>query len=162
MLEVRPSQLQNAGDGLFATKKIHRYHTISCVHSRPRNADTSIHSEVIDFFLPPIDEIDCNAMCVYNGHVMNLKKIAPLCKKIVFNKRYVHMRKDDPIMKANDLAWNVGHNLHDYQMNTSRNQLDLILELMHGSVVGVRLLFNRDVEAGEELGITYGPTYWDL
>ena len=158
MLEVRPSKLKNAGDGLFAMKNIAKNTIMRVDQSRLRSQDTSCAHEVIDCYVA--SNMCAQSACVIDGKISKLKNVRNVASSSK-NKQYVHIPKCEYLMKANDLAWRPDIDEGAYDENSGINALSLVMEFdLKSRILGVVGLFNRSVNKGEEIGITYGYSYW--
>ena len=164
MLVTLRSTLPGAGEGIFARTFIPKHTLIPITHGAPEAADPSIpDSDVEDIleFSVNRDEIDQTSLCVSDGAIVTLAdvKIHPSA----LEPRIVRAPRCQPCMKGNDLAWdeNDVRSEETYLLRAKMlNKMELVLVFDQGRVCGVRGLFTESACGGEEVGITYGYSYW--
>jgi len=158
VFEVRPSSIADAGEGLWAVCDIPKDSIFSIQHTRPRLSANCAKAgyDVLEYFYDEQSEGD--TPCLSNGKLCTLDDMS-VCDK-ARRPRYVYARREQPPMKANDLAWSPGIDVGDYTERSVRNKLELILAYTNGIVTGTYVLANQNITAGEEVGITYSHDYW--
>ena len=77
--------------------------------------------------------------------------------------RYIHVLRDEPLMKANDKAWSPDvRTALEYYARMHLNSFEFVLDFSNdGRINNVFAIALREIKAGEEIGITYGYGYWD-
>ena len=169
-MEVRPSRVQGAGDGLFATTVIPRGRIIRFRKFAPRDKPTCRarkrgKRDVLDYYVRR--RVDPSSRCIVDGKVTRIRHV-DLCPEAM-RRQYVCVQRNSPMMKANDLAWSPGIDRETYMQRAARrNKVELILDFGHESegastcrrVVDVCAHVTRTIKYGEEIGITYGYGYW--
>jgi hypothetical protein len=152
---VKTSTIPGAGDGLFACEDIEADTFMYVRHSRPVSALRRTKLFVMNYY---IDDIICDdAICVCEGKQRKLNDIKSSLHASVFLKRYV-AGKDD-FMNANDFAW-PSQTQKKYNANSLRNQLEFVMVVEAGQLVGIAAHFLCKVAKGEEIGCTYGWDFW--
>jgi hypothetical protein len=171
-MEVGPSRVNGAGQGLFATVdiprgKIFRFRKFA-PRDNPRCGSKRGRRDVLEFYVRR--QADPATPCVADGRVVKLRDVY-MCPN-VFRRRYVCVQRNSPVMKANDLAWAPGIDRDTYEQRAARkNKMELILDFGTASastsgpttcrnVIDVCAYVNKSIKAGEEIGITYGHHYW--
>ena len=157
---VAPSERRGANRGLFARQRVARNTVVPCRHSEPgakpgRNPDDH---EVLDFFVP--EDVCHTTQCVWDGELRPVVSVVHMLHRDDLKPRYVLARKSEPIMTANDLAWKPGIRAQDYVSRDGMNQLELVLGFRERRLDRIYARFRRDVERGDEIGVTYGKSYW--
>ncbi len=156
---VKESALDGAGEGLFAMKKIAKGTVFPIEHSRPRFTDRVPSGVEVLPLNASMEDVDIDGPCIVDKRLARLRD-AP--KPSSLRPRFVHAARDRSIMmKANDLAWSPQKNAREYNAETWRNQLELVVEFSQGRAVGVVAVMQRDAVPNEEVGITYGIDYWE-
>lgn len=156
-MEVRPSSIKDAGDGLWATKDIEVGSVFDILHSKRAASPHHPTGDVIDGFVR--SNHDPTTVCLCDGAItpLSASSITPRMR----TPQYFYVDREELLMKANDFGWNdsVRSEAH-YERNAQRNQLDLIMKVERGRVVGVCGVTRRSIANGDEIGITYGYGYW--
>ena len=159
MFAVSPSLAVPTEDGLFAATPIQPGIVgkipISRVRTRP---SIRRDHECLDFFVP--HDVDPDTLCVHDGQLVSFRTIR--FDQSVHDERYVTVTKTHYSMKANDLAYSPTVSLHEYLLLIKRNKLELVLEVARTEVIGVYLVAIDEIAVDEEVGISYGPNFWDL
>jgi hypothetical protein len=155
---VRPSGIPGAGEGLWAKCNVPKHALFRFGHSKPRVSDKCKQRgfDVIQFYYD--EESEPDTPCIYNGKLCKIGGV--FVDERARRPRYVYAPRDQPMMKANDLAWSPGTDGYTYMRRSERNKLELILAYEDGNVVGTYAMANRNIKANEEVGITYSYDYW--
>lgn len=161
---VKPSLLQNAGDGLFTKTDIAKNtlfplpFSIKTISSTPPVLESKSHSgECYSLPLFVDYESDMNNKFVVDGIITTIenvpyKTLMPL---------YAHIWVSDAtLMKCNDFAWEPGIFEDMYEFNTIRNKLDIVLNFNADMPVELCGITNDFIKKGCEVGTTYGFEYW--
>lgn len=152
---VKTSTIPGAGDGLFAREDIEAGTFMYVRHSRPITRLEKTKLFALNYY---IDDTVCDeAMCVCEGKQRRLGDIRSSLHASVFSKRYV-IGKDD-FMTANDFAW-PSRTQKKYNANSHRNQLEFVMVVEAGVLMGIAAHFLCRVAKGEEIGCTYGWDFW--
>lgn len=160
MLEVKPSNIPNADDGLYAKCHIPKHTIFSIEHSRGRaNPIARNGFDVLDYYVD--EDHDPQSICVVDG---NVRMMSELPKSNPVKKMYVHAPRNQFMMKANDFGWddsNTDLSIREYETLAQKNKLVLVASLSSKGVLngtcGIALC---DIHKGEEIGMTYGLSYW--
>ena len=157
MLRVGPSELTDAGEGLFAVRFIPRGTLIPVEPSTPQPRPAE-RGDNLEFYLDR--RVDPATPCLFDGRLCTLGDVRRDLDPSVYTPSYVHARPDDPLMKANDRAWPADAPDVYEARASARNAIEFVLAFERGRAAGIRAHFLRDVAPGEEIGATYGWGYW--
>lgn len=158
MFEIKKSSIDCAGQGLFSTQFIPMGTILDIEHSKPSFCSVNNEKEVLSFFL--YRHPDDIALCIQDENIKKTSDIIKNCSSYNFRKRYVFASKDQPLMKANDFAYAKGVNEVEYKERTHMNHLDVIHEIVDGKIKSVKLYVVKDVHEHQEIGLSYGFSYW--
>lgn len=158
---VRPSTIPAAGDGLFANRDIVKGTIFQMPHD---STAQSTHPkddgmfEVLNFYVDR-DWIDLRTPCVSDGSIMRVGQIHLNEKS--YEKRFVRYDKSSLFMKANDFGWSQSTENEDEYLTLGRlNQLEFMLEFKEGIPHGVAAYVRKKIHKDDEVGVTYGYSYW--
>lgn len=151
--EVRRSAVH--GDGLFATRDIPKNTIFDIEVSRSRKArhTYSRDSYILDYY-----STDATSLCVQSGRIVEICSLANL-EPTVFTPRFVSCKH--MAMKANDLAWPAKSSTKYLSQAERKNKMCLLLEIS-ARVIAVKACMIDDIQQGEEVGNTYGYSFWSL
>ena len=158
MFEIKKSTIDNAGQGLFSTKFIPMGTILEIAHSKPSFRSINNEKEVLSFFIDRYP--DDLALCIEDKTIKKTSDIVEDCSKYNFRKRFVFASKDKPLMKANDFAYVKGVSEIEYKERMHMNHLDIIHEIVDGKIKSVKLYFVKNVHEHQEIGLSYGFSYW--
>lgn len=158
MIEVRPSTIRDANDGLWATTDIPVGTVLDISHLKsaasPEHPTTAY---VLDGFVRP--SIDLTTVCLCDGVITSFADMQ--ITDAMQRPQYFYVEAEELLMKANDFGWDADvQNAAEYARKTERNALELIMKVENGRIVGVCGVTIQPIAKGEEIGITYGDTYW--